>query len=94
VPVPTTKRLGRHRHYTVIGILRVRCSRFAVCGNGARLEWQTCAIGGRWVALCPACDLELNRRALAFMLPADYGPESLTTKAERGGAEWHPGQKT
>lgn len=55
--------VGRRRPYTQIGITRVPCSR---CGAASRHQWQVCANGGRFLGLCPACDVQLNELALEF----------------------------
>lgn len=54
----------RKRPYTVLGMLRVRCVR---CGERAVHQWQVCADGNNWRALCLQCDVALNRTVLEFM---------------------------
>lgn len=43
---------------------RMRCVR---CGEKAVHQWQVCADGNNWRALCLDCDVELNRTVLEFM---------------------------
>lgn len=50
--------------YTTIGIQRVPCAR---CGEPSHASWQSCANGGRHMALCKECDVGLNAVALEFM---------------------------
>lgn len=59
MPRPHTK------PYTALGIKRVPCFR---CGaKASRQQWQICADGNRWRALCNACDVALNQLVLEFM---------------------------
>lgn len=37
------------------------------CGSPAAHQWQVCADGNTWRALCFACDVELNRTVLSWM---------------------------
>lgn len=57
-------------------VTRARCSR---CGAKAEAQWSTCAIGNRYVALCRACDVDLNRIALRFVI----GPEKADRFVDR-----------
>lgn len=59
---------GRKRPYTEIGIRRLACTR---CAEPARYQWQCCANDNRWLPLCAACDIELNRVAMDFMRVAN-----------------------
>ena len=54
---------GRRKPYTERGISRVPCRR---CGAPSKQQWQVGANGSRWLGVCAACDLELNRMTLAF----------------------------
>lgn len=56
--------VGRRRPYTASGIQRVPCSR---CGRPSAHQWQACANGRRFTALCLRCDVALNVLALRFM---------------------------
>jgi len=58
------KPIGRRDPYTEMGIRRVPCFR---CGEPAGQQWMICANGNRWVPLCNACDVKLNRLVLKFM---------------------------
>lgn len=70
--------VGRRQPYTARGIGRVPCRR---CGAPSFHQWQVCANGNRWLGVCVACDVALNRVALEFMrvpnaeaLLATYAP--------------------
>lgn len=55
----------RRKPYTEIGIRRLRCFR---CGAKAcRQQWQICADGNQYRAVCNKCDVELNQLVLEFM---------------------------
>lgn len=54
---------GRKKPYTEIGISRVPCVR---CGAPSHHQWQLCANDNRWMGLCLAHDLELNRMVLEW----------------------------
>ena len=59
--------MGSRRHpYTDRGIRRMRCIRFAVCGNKAATQWQICADGRVYRPVCWPCDVELNRMVLEW----------------------------
>jgi len=55
---------GRTRPYTDIGIRRIPCSR---CGAPSTQQWQVCSNGNRYIGICDACDLALNKLVLEFM---------------------------
>lgn len=55
---------GRRTPYTIRGIGRVPCSR---CGAPSTQQWQICSNGNRWLGVCDACDIELNKVVLQFM---------------------------
>ncbi len=55
---------GRRKPYTEIGIRRLNCQR---CGEPAVHQWQVCANDNRYLPICLACDIDLNRVALDFM---------------------------
>lgn len=57
------KLVGRRQPYTSIGIRRVPCVR---CGNPAQHQWNVCADGNRFRALCLDCDIALNRLVLEW----------------------------
>lgn len=54
---------GRREPYTAIGIRRVPCAR---CGQPSTQQWSACANNNLHVGVCTKCDVELNRRVLAF----------------------------
>lgn len=54
---------GRREPYTERGIHRVPCVR---CGEPSVHQWQICANANRYLTVCEACDIELNRIALDF----------------------------
>lgn len=54
---------GRKEPYTEKGISRAGCVR---CGSPAVHQWQVCADGGRFRALCLECDIALNRLVLSW----------------------------
>ena len=56
--------IGRRKPYTARGITRVPCVR---CGEPGMYQWQCCANGNLWMALCADCDVALNRMALEFV---------------------------
>jgi hypothetical protein len=60
---------GRRQPYTEIGIGRVACAR---CGKPSRYQWNCCATGNRWMAICEACDIDLNRVVLRFFRFPDW----------------------
>lgn len=55
---------GRRKPYTSIGIRRIPCSR---CAAPSVHQWQVCANDNRYLGVCLACDVALNRLALEFM---------------------------
>lgn len=55
--------VGRTEPYTAIGIRRVPCVR---CGDPAEHQWQVCADGNRYRALCLTCDIALNELVLIW----------------------------
>lgn len=57
--------IGRREPYTEIGIRRLDCAR---CGeHRATSQWNCCANGNRWVALCTECDVALNELTLEWL---------------------------
>jgi hypothetical protein len=62
---------GRRRPYTQIGIRRLPCFRFEVCGNMAEYQWNVCADGNLYRPLCAQCDVALNAMVLRWMLHPD-----------------------
>ena len=60
----TDEYIGRRKRYTPLGISRVPCCR---CGEPSGYQWQCCANGNRWMGLCAACDVDLNRLTLEWM---------------------------
>lgn len=58
----------RRTPYTERGIRRLKCVRYALCGNRARTQWQVCADGRVYRPLCLSCDIELNRLVLEWAL--------------------------
>ena len=64
VKIGKMKYQGRYKPYTDIGISRVPCAR---CGLPSSQQWSVCANGGRFLGICQHCDIELNRRVMAYM---------------------------
>ena len=59
----------RRKPYTELGIKRVPCFR---CGAKPSLhQWQICADGNIWRAICKSCDVALNRIVLEFVGDVD-----------------------
>ena len=56
--------MKRKKPYTDRGITRVPCAR---CGQPSSQQWQVCADGGVWRAICRRCDIELNRMVLRWI---------------------------
>lgn len=56
--------VGRKRPYSNAAIAKVPCAR---CGRPSVHQWQACANGRRYVAICLACDIALNKLVLRFM---------------------------
>ena len=56
----------RRKPYTAIGIRRVTCC-VAGCEEKARYQWQCCATGNKWMAICPEHDVALNDAALKLI---------------------------
>lgn len=54
----------RRTPYTERGIRRVPCVR---CGAPSVHQWQVCADGNVFRAVCQACDVALNRLVLRWM---------------------------
>jgi hypothetical protein len=67
----------RRTPYTEIGIKRVKCFRFATCGNKAEFQWTICSDGNVFRPICKACDIALNETVLKFMGFKDW-QEKLT----------------
>lgn len=59
-----TKRHGRRRPYTAMGIGRVPCSR---CQEPASQQWNVCSDDGLFRPICIACDVALNELVLRWM---------------------------
>lgn len=53
----------RSEPYTEAGMRRVKCVR---CLGPALHQWQVCADGNHFRALCLPCDIELNRLVLTW----------------------------
>ena len=53
----------RLRPYTSRGIKRVPCFR---CGAPSRHQWNICALGPGFNAMCLDCDIALNRLVLEW----------------------------
>lgn len=53
----------RTQPYTTAGIRRVKCVR---CAAPAVHQWQVCADGNHYRALCLDCDIALNAMVLAW----------------------------
>lgn len=59
----------RSKPYTDQGIRRVPCVR---CHKPALHQWQVCADGNKFRALCLDCDIELNRLVLEWAGDPDH----------------------
>lgn len=55
---------ARRKPYTSLGIKRVPCFR---CGDPGAHQWQICADGNQYRAVCTPCDIALNETVLRFM---------------------------
>ena len=55
---------GLERPYTVEEVQSLGCFR---CGAPADQQWQICADGNIWRALCTPCDIALNATVLEFV---------------------------
>lgn len=53
----------RTQPYSTEGIKRVLCVR---CGDPAHHQWQVCADGNHYRAICLDCDIALNRIVLEW----------------------------
>ena len=62
--------MSRRKPYTEIGIRRLKCSR-AGCENRAVHQWNICADGNQYRAICSECDIAINELVLRFMGWAD-----------------------
>jgi hypothetical protein len=69
---------GRRKPYTARGIARLKCTR---CGAPGVHQWNCCANGNRFTALCTECDIGLNRMAMEFMRMPNA--EALMERYER-----------
>ena len=67
----------RTEPYTAAGMRRVKCVR---CAGQALHQWQVCADGNHYRALCLSCDIELNRLVLNWA--NDPNAESKMTAYE------------
>lgn len=59
IPQLLTPAIDRRQPYTEAGITRVHCSRPG-CRRRARYQWNVCAAGNVYRAVCPECDVALN----------------------------------
>lgn len=59
--------IGRSKPYTSIGIKRVKCSKRG-CKKHGMFQWQCCALGNKWFALCAEHDVGLNKIACEFII--------------------------
>lgn len=57
---------GRRKPYSAIGIRRLPCIRFPVCGNLAHASWTICADDNLHRPVCRSCDEELNAMVLRW----------------------------
>ena len=62
----------RKKPYTEIGIRRLKCFRFDICGNMAKFQWNICSDGNEFRPICLECDVALNETVLKFMGFADW----------------------
>lgn len=56
--------MPRYKPYTDKGIKRIPCMR---CGKPSRFQWNICALGKQFNAICEDCDIALNELVLDFM---------------------------
>lgn len=66
---------GSKEPITELGIKRMKCIR---CGASARYQWQICADGNRYRAICTKCDIALNAMVLKW-----FGDPDAKTKIAR-----------
>lgn len=71
-------RAKRKKPYTAKGITRLPCIR---CGSPAAHQWQICADGNNFRAICLPCDIALNKMVLKWMRHPDA--QSLGERYER-----------
>jgi hypothetical protein len=76
------KPIGRREPYTSAGILRVPCVR---CGARALHQWNVCADGNRYRALCLDCDIALNKLVLEWANCPDAVAKVAAYEAEQRG---------
>jgi|SRR5665213_1040902 len=57
--------------YTEVGISRVKCVR-PNCTRPAFAQWQACADGRQYRAMCEVCDVAVNVMALMFLQPPNW----------------------
>lgn len=71
----------RRKPYTEIGIRRVKCFR---CGSPAETQWNICADGNVFRAICRACDVALNEMVLRWMRFADWKAKMARYRKAKG----------
>ena len=59
------KPIGRRTQYTQDTIQRAKC--FKCKTRPAKEQFNICALGGRFVPICPECDVELNALVLNWL---------------------------
>ena len=60
------KQYGRKKPYTEIGIAKLPCTRYNMCGNKASHQWQICADRRLFRPVCTKCDIELNEMVMRW----------------------------
>lgn len=56
--------VGRAEPYTEDEIGDEPCAR---CNGLSKFQWTICSLGNRWVSVCPACDVSLNKLVLGWL---------------------------
>lgn len=63
---------GRHKPYTQIGVRRLPCIRYSICGNKATFVWSICSDDSLNRPICQSCDEELNEMILRWAGFSDW----------------------
>lgn len=72
----------RLKPYTEIGIRRLKCFR---CGAPSpETQWNICADGNVFRAICAACDVAINELVLRFMRDPDWKSKILRYRIAKG----------
>lgn len=76
----------RRRPYSDDQLKKMPCH---VCGKPARFQWNACADGNVWRALCAECDVRLNEIVVRFLDP-DGWVLKLKAYCKRIKFKWKP----